>query len=378
MHLEQISEYLRGRQVFFIKMETDSGMAAVISSLGASLTRLLVPSSETGRRESVVLSLADPAGYAENPFYAGAVLGPNAGRIRNARLTLPESLQTGLPENSQEGFPASSQEGFQRIFPLTTNDGLHNLHGGRSPVSFADWNIVETGTENGCARLVLETVLSDGQDGFPGNRRIRASYTLSEEGVLSLHFWAVTDRPTYLNLSHHGYWNLSGDFSRSACDQHLSIAASRYIANDTEHLPAEICPVSHSPFDFRTSVSLRQRQSSCADHPQLKNANGYNNGFLLQTPDGAPAAALSDPQSGRTLRLFTDAPCLVLYSGGYLAGGPAVLGKEGTAIPASNGCALALEAQDYPDAPGNPLYPPCRYLLPGEIWTREIRWEIGW
>lgn len=371
MQLIQTQQILREQETFFFTLTAPSGIRAKICSPGASLTALLLP-DRTGHFDNVVLSLANPETYLENPFYAGAVLGPNAGRIRDGALIIGG-----------------------RRWKLSANDGRNNLHGGRQCVSFANWTPVDSGSDEKKAFVALETSLADGQDGFPGNRRIRAVYTLNCEGALSLELSAVSDRQTYLNLSHHTYWNLSGDFGTAASiapalRQQLRIFADYYIANDSSHLPREILPVQDTPFDFRTGGAPGMLMQRYPNHEQLVNARGYNNGFVLKhSEDGTqaaahacasrtapPAAVLSDSASGRRMSLFTDAPCLVLYSGGYLEGGPSVLDRDRSAIAPVNSCALALEAQDFPDAPGNPLFD-CCFLNPHETWRRNIRWEFS-
>ena len=41
-----------------------------------------------------------------------------------------------------------------------------------------------------------------------------------------------TDRPTYINMSNHTYWNLSGDFSSSALDETLTVFANNVCLNN--------------------------------------------------------------------------------------------------------------------------------------------------
>lgn len=413
MQLSQTTQLIHEKEISFFTMKSPSGMAATVCSLGAALTGLSVP-DRNGQLANVTLSFADPAQYMGNPFYAGAVLGPNAGRLSGSVLSIDGQL-----------------------WRLSANDGRNNLHGGRQNVSFANWSVLDsvTGEEEAC--VLLETALADGVDGFPGNRRIRAAYRLDRNGGLTLTLSAVSDKKTYVNLSSHAYFNLTGDFTGNAdrasagdseeafardsakafdgdfpsisvgtcaqspkaiqppaLRQQLQILADCYIANDGSHLPRAILPVQNSPFDFRDRTAPGAQMQRYPDDAQLKNANGYNNGFVLrrspadsgvsrQGPDTGsgsspifPAAVLSDPQSGRKMTLLTDAPCLVLYSGGYLEGGPLILDRNKQAVPPANACALALEAQDFPDAPQNPLFD-CQFLSPGQEWRRTIRWEFS-
>lgn len=366
MNISTEKLYLGNNQVTFITLQGTCGISAVICSLGAALTKLCIP-DRNGKSENVVLSLADHKDYQNNPFFAGAVLGPNAGRIKDSILTIDENT-----------------------FSLDKNDGVNNLHGGSHNVSFQNWTVTNISHSDFSASVTLQTRLADGQDGFPGNRIIVARYTLSEDGTLSLLLTAQTDKATYVNLSNHTYFNLSGDFvSRftdnsssftastgcisPAMSQQLKINASRYITNDAAHIPDAICNVIDSPFDFCTLTALSEQITTFSSDWQLHNANGYNNGFILDKISDCDAV-LYDPVSCRRMTLSTDAPCIVLYSGGYFAGGPAVLNNS-DAVPPQNGCAIALEAQDFPNAPNSPLFD-CHYVQPGEIWQRNITWSF--
>ncbi|MDO4443920.1 MAG: aldose epimerase family protein [Bacillota bacterium] len=333
-------------------LQTSTNIHAEISSVGAALVGWYLPDS-FGNLDNVVLSFADPADYLHNSVFAGAVLGPNAGRLSNSILDIHKTR-----------------------YHLTANDNSNNLHGGSRNLSFQNWTIAKCIQKQGYASVLLETTLPDTLDGFPGNRSFQAQYTLYENGSLELELSAATDAATYINLSNHTYFQLSGDFSQSALKQSLFISAEKYIANNSQHLPENILPVENSPFDFRTPTCILELIRRFPNDPQLANALGYNNGFLLNTgKTDAPAAILSDSVSGRTIRLHTDAPCLVLYSGGYLENGPAILNCQNKKIHLSPSCAIALEAQDFPDAPSNPLFS-CKFLLPGQLWKRKIFWEF--
>lgn len=335
----------------FFTLSAPNGITVEICTLGAAITRLLLP-DRRGLLHNVVLTLADKAGYGNNPFYAGAALGPNAGRISNARLSI-------------EGI----------AYQLTANDGPHNLHGGPGCLSFHNWtlkNLWQDSTESG---ILLEAILPDKQDGFPGNRSVQASYALTSTGVFHIRYTATTDRTTYLNLSNHSYFNLSGDFTKDVLSEQLQINAEYYVANDRGHLPEAILPTHKTPFDYRHPHTLREQMLAYPADEQLQNANGYNNAFCLNHSPGNADAVLYDPKSGRKLELFTDAPCLVLYSGGFLSGAPQIETLNRRAAPPLSSCALALEAQDFPNAPNSPLFP-CTFLSPDKTAERNITFRF--
>lgn len=75
------------------------------------------------------------------------------------------------------------------------------------------------------------------------------------------------------------------------------------------------------------------------------------------------AATLTDPSSGRTLRISTTEPGLQFYSGNFLDG--TLVGSSGKIY--RQGDALCLETQHFPDSPNQPSYP-STVLRPGETY----------
>jgi aldose 1-epimerase len=254
-------------------------------------------------------------------------------------------------------------------YQLDINDGLNHLHGGRYGGSNQLWSVDSCNDTAIGQEITLSLELPDGLCGYPGNRHFTTSFLLINN-LLKISYKVTTDQPTWASMSNHSYWNLSGDFTRSALNHTLQIRSDRVIYNDKEHLPMEICGVDNTPFDFRMPVKISDNIILQPYHKQLKNALGYNNAYLLGR-ENLPCAVLSDPDSGRLLRIYTDQPALVFYSGGYLDSQTQL--KNGlSAVPS---CALALEAQDLPDAP-NFSGEAFHILTPGETWHHEIIYEF--
>jgi len=310
---------------------------------GAALGRLFL-SGGCGGFDNVLLALADTAQYGRDASYSGATLGPCAGRLSGASMAIGG-----------------------HICRMRANDGPNLLHGGEHGLSHQRFTCGAHIRAEGTESVTLRAVLPDGLDGWPGNRRIAIRYTLGPGPCLTINYRAATDKPTYLDLSTHAYWNLSGVFSSSALSQKIQIRASRVLYNDARHLPVRAASVTGTPFDFLHPTALADAIARFPQDAQLKNARGYNNAFLLD--DGAgPAVRLWDAAGTRRMDLFTDHPSVVLYSGGYL-GRDTLLEDGKSAVP---GCALALEPQNWPDAPHLPGAP-SGILLPGETYSRFVR-----
>ena len=107
-----------------------------------------------------------------------------------------------------------------RRYQLAVNNGPNHLHGGTIGFNARIWS-VEQADES---RLVLTLLSPDGEEGYPGTVRVRAVYSLGEQG-LSLDLEADTDAPTLLNLTNHAYWNLSGSCKRPV-NNHVCLYSS--------------------------------------------------------------------------------------------------------------------------------------------------------
>ncbi len=344
-----------------IMLQNDNNIRVIILTYGAAILEVRTP-DRRGNFKNIALSLASTSHYRKSPSYAGATLGPNAGRIPGGRL------------------PIGDYE-----YSLTQNDGSNQLHGGYSNFSDNEWHVEQVGKDTDQVWLTLSLTAADGLDGYPGNREISVTYTLNNSNSLTISFRAKSDKPTWMNLSNHTYWNLSGDFTQPATIQFLHIHAEEVLYNDNEHLPMAFHPVDGTPFDFRKSACIENRLEAFPGDQQTSLSRGYNNAFALavakprpEPGSGSgsgqvlrPAATLTDPESGRRMTLSTDYPSLVMYSGGFLD--ESIILAGGAA--GSPGCAIALEAQEFPDA----LHladVPHPVVYPGEEWRRTIRFTF--
>ena len=319
---------------------------------------------------NITMGISDYDLYGSDPTYSGAVLGPAAGRIAGGRLNI------------------SGNE-----YSLSLNDcGLHHIHGGFHCLSRMLWK-PESHTDT---ELCLTAALPDGEEGYPGNRRFRARYRLMDNR-LCLSLTAVSDKDTFFNLSSHTYFDLDS-FRCSGLLQSLCIDADKVVYNTPEHIPESLESVVGTAFDFRNPISLMKQLERYKGCRQTELARGYNHAFVLNKTssllpeasaavsrgadigitsspyagtDTKPAAELCSHDAAIRLRLYTDAPCLVVYSGGFIDKGlPLDPGLE-----TSESCAIALEAQDIPDAP-NQHFLPYHITRAGDIYERNIMYEI--
>lgn len=317
------------------QIENDE-IQCTLSDLGAAIEAVRVRDG-AGRMIPVALSREVFHPGQANRGMAGRTIGPCCGRVAGGEIEI-------------DG----------RRLRLTANEGPNHIHGGPGGAGNRTWR-----GERLCpTRVRFSLTLPDGLDGYPGNRQIEAEYALAGR-ALRVRYTAVTDKPTWLGLTNHVYWDLSGRFDGAALDQRLQIAAEKVVFNGPGHLPQAVRPA-EGPFDFRAPRSLRAGMGVDPTHAQLALGRGYNNAFLLDSAlsEGMGGAArLACPESGLGMRLRTNQPALVLYSGGFLGGG------------ATPGCAVAMEAQHVPDPFHLPGQQPA-ILRPGETYLCEIEWDF--
>lgn len=344
LNLVEFGQHADGSAAFAFRLRSAS-LDAWFIERGASLVRLRAP-DRSGVPGDVVLGFDAWHGYQQSHPYLGAVVGRHANRIRDAR------------------FPLDG-----RIVRLAPNDGSHHLHGGPTGLDRRDWRA--SVLDDGDSPAIEFAVHSeDGDQGYPGALEARVCYRL-DGARLQIDYLAASTAPTPVNLTQHAYLDLSGNGDIRG--HQLQLAADRYLPVDAGLIPTgELRPVDGTPFDFRGGASIGERlQALASAEPE---SPGFDHCFVLQGSAGRmrPALRLSDPASGRSLRLLTDQPGLQLYTGNFLDG--SLLGRGGRALQRHAG--VCLEAQGFPDAPNQPRFPDA-ILRPGAVYRQSTVLEFS-
>jgi aldose 1-epimerase len=333
-----------GREVESFTLTNASGMRASIIEYGAILASLEFPDRD-GELADLTHGYDTLAGWLSNSAYFGASVGRFGNRIAHGKFSL-------------DGRP----------FELATNDapgGIPcHLHGGVQGFDKVLWK-----GELSDNRVRLRYTSAAGEEGYPGKLEVQVSYTLSEDDELIWLAQATTDAPTPVNLIHHSYWNLSGDPCTSICDHELTLFADHYLPTDAGLIPTgEQAPVADTPMDFRSATAIGARVGERFDALEL--GGGYDHAWILASSGEGElrkAARLHHPKSGRTLEISTNQPAIQFYGGNFLDG--TIIGKGGSAYPHRS--ALALETENFPDAPNRPAFP-SPVLRPGESYRHEM------
>jgi aldose 1-epimerase len=330
-----------GRDVSLFTL-TSGTMTVKIINYGGTITELRVPDNR-GIASDIVLGFEHLKEYLTSSPYFGCIVGRYANRIAKGRFTL---------------------DGIE--YRLATNDGLNHLHGGVKGFDKVVWNATTVRGKDSVS-LILEYRSADGEEGYPGNLTARVVYTLERQNRLAVSYEAATDTPTIVNLTHHSYFNLAGAGVGDILGHLLTINAMRYTPVDSTLIPTgALDPVEGTAMDFRSPHAIGERIASVP--------GGYDHNFVLdrQGTGLELAARVEEPQSGRTLEIWTTEPGIQFYSGNFLDG--SLTGKGGRKYEKHFG--FCLEPQHFPDSPNRSQFP-STVLRPGEKYRTRTVFQFG-
>jgi aldose 1-epimerase len=335
-----------GQAVDLYTLRNQSGVEARIMTYGGIVVSLKVP-DKNGKLGDVVLGYDNLDAYVKNSPYFGALIGRYGNRIAKGHFTLDGTAYT-----------------------LATNNYPNALHGGLKGFDKRVWSASTHDTSDG-QQLILNYLSKDGEEGYPGNLKVTATYTLMRDNALRLEYEASTDKDTVINLTQHSYFNLSGQ--GDILNHRVEIQADKFTPVDATLIPnGELRPVDNTPFDFRTPTAIGARIGQ--DDEQLKFGGGYDHNWVIKKELGKLElmARVTDPASGRVLEVLSTEPGLQFYSGNFLDG--TITGKGGWVY--QHRAALTMEPQHYPDSPNQPDFPTTE-LKPGQVYHNTIIYRFA-
>lgn len=327
-------------------LKNKAGMEVCITNFGGRIVSVMVP-DKNGEMQDVVLGFDSIADYINVPSDFGASIGRYANRINRGKIVLDgDTIQ--LPQN---------------------NFG-HCLHGGPKGWQYQVYeaNPIDETT------LELTRFSPDGDNNFPGNVTAKVLFKLTDDNAIDIKYSATTDKKTVINMTNHSYFNLSGNPSKATTDHILYVNADNYTPVDSTFMTTgEIVTVKDTPMDFTTPKAVGQDIADF-DFVQLKNGNGYDHNWVLNTGGDIKqlAAKLTSPESGISVEVYTNEPGIQVYSGNFLDG--SVKGKKG--IVYNQRASVCLETQHYPDSPNKPQWPSV-ILEPGQTYNSECIFKFS-
>ncbi|WP_348536268.1 hypothetical protein [Mobilicoccus caccae] len=149
----------------------------------------------------------------------------------------------------------------------------------------------------------------------------------------------------------------------------LRVPAEELVAVDAAGIPEARSSVVDAGLHLRRPTDLADVRRR--DVPLVRLLGGVDLPFL---PDGSGrrvVAELSLPSTGRSLELWSDQPCLQVYTGNALTS--TAPGHDGRLYRPGDG--IALEPQWVPDAP-NQSWTPTPILRPGSRYHSHTSWSF--
>jgi aldose 1-epimerase len=335
-----------GTPVEIYTLQNASGCEARIMTYGGIVQSLKVP-DKNGQFGDVVLGYDDLNGYVTNSPCFGALIGRYGNRIAKGKFTLDGKEYT-----------------------LAINNPPNNLHGGPLGFDKKVWKATPLMTADGPA-LQLTYLSKDGEEGFPGNLKVTAIYTLTDDNGLQLDYTATTDQDTLCNLTQHSYFNLAG--KGDVLGHLVFINADKFTPVDSTLIPTgEFKPVAGTPFDFRTATAIGARIND--NDEQLTFGHGYDHNWVVNKPLGKYGliARVTEPTTGRAMEVWSTEPGVQFYTGNFLDS--SITGKGGQVYQLRNG--FCFEPQHYPDSPNHSQFPSAE-LKPGQTYQNTIIYKFS-
>lgn len=299
-----------------IALKSESGFSVQVLSLGGIITEIMAKDRH-GVRENVVLNYDHFEDYLTNPLFLGCFIGPVAGRTKDGKMSIDD-----------------------HTLALDVSDHPNALHSCKHGLHNVNWNIKSRTNDQ-----VVLTYDSKPLNALDGALMYQLSYTVSEE-TLSIEYFVTSSKKTYLSLTNHSYFNLSGNPEQSIVSHELGLNCSHIATLDQDSLPVALLPLESMRYDFLKANSI---ESIIGSTPEIFSSTlGIDHPFKCSSSDHV--AYLYDAQSGRTMHVTTTQPYVILYSGNFLHTGVSTSGKK---FKQYSG--VCFETQDLPNVVNNKL-----------------------
>lgn len=333
----KLTEYLKVK-VYTLK---SAFIEVKIMTYGGIVMELKVQDRK-GQMTDIALGFKTPQEYIQTAYmndcpYFGALIGRYANRIKNGAFSIAE-----------------------HPYQLDQNNGKNHLHGGYQGFDKLIWQDEVIDYLNAPA-LKLSLISKDGDQGYPGQLITEVIYYIENENSLCIDYQAFADAVTPVNLTWHGYFNLSGEGNGNILDHILQLNATELTEVNADGIPTgNLINVRNTPFDFTTPLPIGLR---IHDTPA-----GYDHNYAILPGSNLPkvCAIIGSPKSGINMTVLTTQPGIQLYTSNFLDA--SFIGKSGQHYGKYAG--FCLETQHFPDSPNNPHFPNT-LLSPGETFHEK-------
>lgn len=347
---EDFQSEVNGKQTDLFILKNADGCEVAITNYGGALLTIMMP-DKNGKFANVVQGHDTLKAVVNSPEqFLSVLIGRYGNRIKGGQFQL-------------DG----------KTYQLALNDGNNSLHGGPTGFHKRVWDAMLIDEQT----LELHYTSAYGEEGFPGELNMTVRYTLTNDNEFRIEYRGFTNRRTIVNMTHHAFFSLSGlDKPTKTIDNQIcTINADFYTPIDAESIPVgTIESVKGTPFDFTTPHAFGERINDTTNQ-QIVNGSGYDHNYVINKQEAkglAFAAKVVDPESGRSMEVYTNEPGIQLYTGNFLNG--SFEGWHGCTFPRRS--AVCLETQHFPDSPNRPYFPSV-VLNPGETYRHTTVYKFG-
>ena len=154
-----------------------------VTNFGGRVVSLFTPDKD-GKLEDIVVGYNNLKDYVTPPGerFLGACVGPVANRISHASFIINDTTYN-VPANDH---------------------GVNTLHGGYKGLDNVVWDVRDVTDSS----ITLHYLHADGQEGFPGNKSIDMTYSVTSKNEFRIDYAAQTDHATPINITNHPFFCL--------------------------------------------------------------------------------------------------------------------------------------------------------------------------
>ncbi len=263
---------------------SNSNLIVKVMPYGATITDIIYINDENTPL-NIALNYASFNEYLTQKAYYGAIIGRYANRIGCAKFSL----------NGKD-------------YNVSKNENGNCLHGGVNGFDKKIWQ-VETLKNNS---ITFSLTSADGEEGFPSTVKVLVTYTVTNDNSLKIEYNAVSDGDTYINLTNHSYFNLSGIENR-VDDNMLYINANKITKTTIELIPnGEYINVFNTLYDFNEPRYFIKDLSS---DETLSKRGCYDDNYVLNGSGFRKVASLSSNETKLKMNVYTDQKGMQIYTG---------------------------------------------------------------
>lgn len=316
------------------KLENAKGTSVIILDYGLTLQAFNIVVRNVSR--NIVLGFLDPGYYLDEKYiiqnpYLGNIIGRYTNRIKGGNFELNGKL-----------------------YQLPKNNGENTIHGGFNGFNRKWWSYISE--LSNAQKAVFTCTSADGDEGFPGQLDITATYYLDDKNGLNIEYKIFAHSDSVVNLTEHSYFNLNGDDSLNS-DHRIQANVNAYLEQDSDLCPnGNLLSITQFRENIRNSILLESFLPE-----------GIDTTFVIDKNESiAHAGSIESGDSLVKLEVWTDAPCLHIYSGAML---PGLNEPDGLSLRPFRG--VCMECQGYTDAVHHPNFKSA-LIKAGETQSRNI------